>query len=156
VLQEFAKIYKNYTVFVHKYNTTENKVVIQRQYENVTGNQEIHIQHVNVNGNKNIPTIDENCESNNCNHYVLLKKGDTYPYEIYHTVADGSCMFDALAQGLKGEYKDYYNLSESDKNERQTQITELRKKIAESLEKTYKDKTDDEKSAFVAGIEHWS
>jgi hypothetical protein len=154
VLQEFAKIYKNHTVFVHKYNTTDKKVVIQRQYENVTGNKEIHIQHVNVNGinNNNRSTIDENCEINNCNHYVLLKKDDTYPYEIYDTVADGSCMFDALAQGLIGEYKHYYELTEDQKKKRQTQIEELRKNIAESLKNTYIKMTDDEKSAFVAGI----
>jgi hypothetical protein len=151
-LTAFVRSNKDVTVIVHKEGTkgewSSRKIPDTENWREKV----IHIKHV---VGKNSPCDD------NCNHYILLKPKQNFEegqstfkkenFEEFYTIDNGSCMFDAITEGLK-DPDNYENHSKDNAQARKKAYFETRKNISKAIKPFYDSKKDCEKTILINAI----
>lgn len=144
-LRAFTEIHLDVTVIVHREdisgNWTSRKVPDTEDWREKV----IHIKHVIL---PNKPCTE------NCNHYILLKptqkfkEGETTfekdNFKEIYTITNGSCMFDAITEGLKDPnvYEHHDEYDEKKKTNRKDAYFETRKEISSRIKTMYNNETN--------------
>ena len=159
-LTEFVKLHEGVMVIVHtekpngRWTTSHHKDDTKKSVIKKV----IHVKHVKLEDG-----INKKCVNDECNHYILLQPKSNFDinqiqdvnykfnksdFNEIETVANGSCMFDAVTEGLK-DPKKYENYSNAKNNERKTAFMETAKNIAIALRKMYVEGDNDTKTTII-------